>query len=85
MKTNPATLEHRAQIEAIWAERLVYADSLNAERRAKWEARKAVLFERDLPISVPKCPESKADPVTTSGRAPARAANVSPLRTASHR
>lgn len=50
----PEELSRRSQCDEIWASREVYADALNAERLARWEARKAAIFERDLPPSNPK-------------------------------
>lgn len=81
---NPDTfgiLERRAQVEEFWAARGVYADSLNVKRRADWEARKALLLECDLAISVPKMPPTKIG----RARKPEVHAEVVPLRSASRR
>lgn len=73
-----ANLDRRAQVEAIWAERLVHADALNAERLAQWESRKALIFERDLPVSIPKLPKAMPAPVVQ--RLPARSADIREFR-----
>lgn len=70
----PATLERRAWIEATWAERNVYADHLNAERMEAWEARRVLILEADMPVSIPRLPEAKIEQP-----------NVSPIRRVSAR
>lgn len=75
-----ASLARRAWIESAWAERLVYADSLNEERLAGWESRRALILEADIPVSVAKRLAMKPShgQMTTP-------ANVSPIRKASLR
>lgn len=77
--TDFEALERRAQVEEFWAARGVYTDFMNAKRRADWEARKALLFECDMPISIPKMPPpAKAKKAVAAG-------DVVPLRSRASR